>query len=551
MTISQIKELRESEDHIEFKEAKHNYPFAGGKHTDPRDRRHCVLGYVVALANEKGGCLAMGLMDKKPHQVVGSDFAENATGELEDEIYERLEIRVRTEELYDEGKRILLIHVPSRPIGQLLKFEGVPLMRTGESLREMSDAEILRVLTEQEPDFSAKVCDGLIFEDLDAAAVREMKTRYAEKQNNPTFVTLPDQQAVSDLGLVVDGKLTYAALILLGKGNAIAHFLPQYNIIIEYRRNRSMIQSDDRKEFQMPLFLAIKEVWRYIDQPLLNPKQHVQDGAYILDIPSFNEEVVREAILNACCHRSMQIQSSVVLKLYPDALTITNAGGFPIGVETSNILTVNSVPRCKLLSDVLLKTGLVEKSGQGVDKMFFYCLSEGKALPDYSGTDNYQVCLTLRAPIIDKAFVNFVRHEQELRDDAHKLNVFDLLALWKVRSRDYADIASSTLDKLEQEELVTKTKGEYFLNNKYKNTETDKSRNIPLEQLQVVQSCFEQETFISRSMLVEAFGVSLTEKQVRSLIAKLEEYDFIKRIGAGRNTQYSKTELFPKVGPKN
>lgn len=547
MTIYEIQQLRESEDHIEFKEAKHNYPFAGGKHTDPRDRRHCVLGYVVALANEKGGCLALGFMDKKPHQAVGSDFAVDKTGELVDEIYERLGIRVRTEELFENEKRMLLIHVPSRPIGQLLKFEGVPLMRTGESLREMSDAEILRVLTEQEPDFSAKICEGLTFDDLDSSAIIEMKSRYAEKQSNPTFVSLPDLQVISDLGMLVGGKLTYAALILLGKSNAIARFLPQYSIVIEYRRNKSMIQSDDRKEFQMPLFLSIKEIWHYIDQPLLNAKQHVQDGAYIYDVPSFNEEVVREAILNACCHRSMQIQSSVVLKLYPDELIITNAGGFPIGVETSNILTVNSVPRCKLLSDVLLKTGLVEKSGQGVDKMFFYCLSEGKALPDYSGTDSYQVCLTLRAPIIDKAFVNFVRNEQDLRDDTHKLNVFDLLALWKVRSRVYDDIDKKILEKLEREGLVVKTKGEYSLNANYKNSEIDKSRNIPLEQIQVVQSCFEQETFINRSMLVEAFGVSLTEKQIRTLLTKLEECNFIKRSGSGRSTQYSKTEHFPSI----
>lgn len=551
MTISEIQHLRESEDHIEFKEAKHNYPFSGGKHTDPRDRRHCVLGYVVALANELGGILALGLMDKTPHQVVGSDFANGETGALVDEIYERLSIRVRTEELFEDDKRVLLIHVPSRPIGQLLKFEGVPLMRTGESLREMSDAEILRVLTEQEPDFSAKACEGLSFDDLDPQAIAEMKSRYADKQKNPTFVTLPDSQVISDLGMKSGDKLTYAALILLGKSESIAKYLPQYSIVIEYRTSRSKIQSDDRQDYQMPLFLAIKEIWRYIDQPLLNAQQHVQDGAYILDIPSFNEEVVREAILNACCHRSMQIQSAVVLKLYPDALIITNAGGFPIGVEKSNILTVNSVPRCKLLSDVLLKTGLVEKSGQGVDKMFFYCLSEGKALPDYSGTDSYQVSLTLRAPIIDKSFVNFVRHEQQQRDDEHKLNVFDLLTLWKVRSKDFADIDQTILEKLEQDGTVVKTKGEYFLNENYKNAEADKSRNIPLEQLQVVQSCFEQETFINRSMLVEAFGVSLTEKQVRTLLSKLEEYDFVKRSGSGRSTQYAKTEHFPKIGPRN
>lgn len=68
----------------------------------------------------------------------------------------------------------------------------------------------------------------------------------------------------------------------------------------------------------------------------------------------------------------MLIQSDVVIKQYPDSIAITNAGGFPSGVDMNNILTVNSVPRSKLMSEILQKTGLVERSGQGVDKLY-YC----------------------------------------------------------------------------------------------------------------------------------------------------------------------------------
>ena len=206
-TIEELQRLRESEDHVEFKEAKRNYPFAGGKHTDPKDRRHCVLGYVVALANECGGRLVLGMADHRPHTVVGSNFAEDKVGELVDEIYKRLGIRVQYEELYSEdGRRVLVLTVPSRPIGRLLKFEGVPLMRTGESLREMSDAEIFRILSEQEPDFSAQVCEGLTMDDLDKEAIKAMKIQYADKQKNPTFQNLPDEQVLTDLELLKSGN---------------------------------------------------------------------------------------------------------------------------------------------------------------------------------------------------------------------------------------------------------------------------------------------------------------------------------------------------------
>ena len=48
-TIEELKKLREREDHVEFKKAEHNYPFAGGQKTDSRVRRHCVLGYVANI----------------------------------------------------------------------------------------------------------------------------------------------------------------------------------------------------------------------------------------------------------------------------------------------------------------------------------------------------------------------------------------------------------------------------------------------------------------------------------------------------------------------
>ena len=546
-TIEQLQGLSESEDHIEFKEAKRNYPFSGGKHTDPKDRRHGGWGYIAAVATERGGRLVLGMADRVPHTVVGSNFAENKVGELVDEIYKRLGIRVQYEELYsDEGKRVLVLIVPSRPIGRLLKFEGVPLMRTGESLREMSDAEIFRILSEQEPDFSAQICEGLTMADLDKEAIKAMKSRYADKQKNVTFRNSPDEQVLTDLELLKSGKLNYAALVLLGKSEAIRRYLPQNNIVVEFRMNHSMIQYTARKEFQLPLFIAVDEVWEYINQPASNPQLHYNDGPYIFDIPSFNEEVVREAILNAVCHRSMKIQSDVVIKQYPDTLTITNAGGFPSGVDANNILIINSTPRSKLMSEILQKTGLVERSGQGVDKMFYHCILEGKALPDFSGTDPYQVSLTFKAPILDEGFVRFIRHIQNKREDNKKLNVFELLVLYKVCMRDFENMDTTIAERLSAEGLLIKQDGCYRLPDEYKSSLSEKLKSFNLKHLQTVAECFKTNTFVNKSMLSEALGEELSDRQVRFLITKMKRAGFIDCKGGGKYIQYFKTADFPK-----
>ena len=94
ITIEQLKTMRESEDHVEFKAARKNYPYNGGSKSDPRERRRCVLGYVVALANERGGLLVLGMEDRFPHKVCGSDFAAGEERKLMDAIYNALGIRV-------------------------------------------------------------------------------------------------------------------------------------------------------------------------------------------------------------------------------------------------------------------------------------------------------------------------------------------------------------------------------------------------------------------------------------------------------------------------
>jgi ATP-dependent DNA helicase RecG len=95
MTIKEIKRLRETEDRVEFKEAKTQYAYNSG--------RKSVLGYVSAIANEGGGYLVLGVRESAPHEICGSLAFEGWEGKLEQDVYRDLKIRIRTQTLY-EGK---------------------------------------------------------------------------------------------------------------------------------------------------------------------------------------------------------------------------------------------------------------------------------------------------------------------------------------------------------------------------------------------------------------------------------------------------------------
>lgn len=108
-------------EHLEFKEAKQQFDTTK------------LLRYCVALANEGGGHLVLGVSDKLPRRVVGTQAFVAATdlNDIKSRIVDKLRIRVSAVELAHADGRVLVFAVPSRPVGQPLDFDGAYLMRAG------------------------------------------------------------------------------------------------------------------------------------------------------------------------------------------------------------------------------------------------------------------------------------------------------------------------------------------------------------------------------------------------------------------------------------
>lgn len=542
MTIEEIKKLREKEDKVEFKEAQTQYNYNNG--------RRSVIGYVVALANEGGGKLILGVKENKTglHQITGSSAWAGQEGKLKENIYRDKQVRVETEVLYEGVNRVLVIHIPSHPVGKVFKFEDVPLMRVGEDLLPMSDEQFLKIIQEQEPDFSAKICRGLNIGGLDAKAIETLKVKYAAKQNNKSFLTLPNEQVLSDLDLMKDGKLTYAALILLGTKKTIKEKLPQAKTILEFRNTEPQISHDWREEVDEPLFIGIDKIWNYIDSR--NSKIPIRSGPYIFDIPAFNEDVIREAVLNAIAHRDYSLTGETLIKIFPKKITINNPGGFPKGVTLENILTVNSTPRSRLLTDVLLKTGLVERSGQGVDKIFSLTLSEGKAEPDYSASDYFQVSLVLSADVIDMAFYAFIN---ELQDDSSSdvnLGVHEIITLAKIRNGFFANLNPEIVRQLEKDGLIKRHSGshsnKYILGEPYQSLIKQPANIGPYVTSEVknLVDVFDNADNVKIGAIVSAFDGVLSRDQVRYLVERLIADEIIDSEGKGFGTMYHIAKRF-------
>jgi len=541
ITIEKLKKLKESEDNVEFKRGEGgNISYDGGSKPKPSDRRRCILGYVTALCNEEGGFLVIGMSDNYPHEVIGTKQNLDSIGELESKIYTDTGIRPIIYELYENSKRVLVIEVPCRPAGKVFKFEDVALMRVGEELKPMSDEFYLKIINEQEPDFSQQICQDLSVSDLDEKAISILKDKYSLKQNNPNFRTLSNEQLLSDLELLKNGKLTNAALILLAKKAILNQKLPQAAVMLEYRNSENQIAFDNRIVFSEPFFILIEELWNTIN--LRNGSFPIQDGAYIFNIPFFNEEVIRESINNAITHRDYRKTSEIVVKQFPQRLDILNAGGFPIGVNLENLLKTPSTPRNRLLADVLQKTGIVERSGQGVDKIFYNTLIEGKAEPDYSKSDYFQVNLKLSAVIEDRAFALFIVAIQEELPETEKLSVLEVITLNMIKKGvTKNNLDTEIVSKLLEKKLIEKrgkTNAVYYILSKdYYDFTDEKAKYYKLQELdesQVLNTIMQfllKEGKAKMKDFVGLFEDKLSRKQVRTRVEKFVLNETIEQQG--------------------
>ena len=136
-----------------------------------------------------------------------------------------------------------------------------------------------------------------------------------------------------------------------------------------------------------------------------------------MDLPTFDEVPMREAVLNAVAHRDYRLGGSVFVRQYPQRLEVVSPGGLPPGITPENIID-QQYPRNRRLAEALGKCGLIERSGQGLNLMVESAVRHGKPLPSFVGTAVHEVRLTLEGGVRNPSFVRFIERlgEERLRN---------------------------------------------------------------------------------------------------------------------------------------
>lgn len=368
---------------LEFKEAKTQF--------DTRKLNE----YCVALANEGGGFLLLGIADKPPRQIVGTQ-AFNDTVAMTEKLFQAVGFRVDIEEVMHPEGRVLVFHIPSRPRGTAYHLDGKYLMRSGEALVPMSEDQLRRIFAEGEPDWLEEPSRS----ELDAQQVIEL----LDTQSFFELLKLPyptERKGVIDrlLGerLIDESGGTYAirrlgALLLAKHLDDFSDLARKAARVVVYAGTSKLDTKLDQTGSK-GYAVGFQGLVRFIMNQL--PQNEVIEDALRKEVKLIPEVVIRELVANALIHQDMRITgSSVMVEIYGNRIEISNPGEPIVPVER---FIDGYQSRNERLADLMRRMGICEEKSSGIDRVVqaaeFYQLPA----PDFRVSHNRTVA-TLFGP---------------------------------------------------------------------------------------------------------------------------------------------------------
>lgn len=195
-----------------------------------------------------------------------------------------------------------------------------------------------------------------------------------------------------------------------------------------------------------------------------------------------------------------------------------------------------------------MKTGLVERSGQGVDKIFSITLSEGKSEPDYKTSDLFQVSLVLKTEITNKAFHIFISQYQNSSKEP-KLGIEQIITLHKINNGISQGLNHEIINQLERIGMIEKVSGhtsKYILSNEYQvlsqNELTIGSRYI-VKEVELLMLALQGKQ-LKMGDLEEQLSNSLNRNQLKYITTKLVDDNILIRNGKGSGSSYNIARRF-------
>ncbi len=349
---------------------------------------------VCAMLNGLGGFVLFGVSDRG--EIVGQQVSAHTLEEVIQEL-RRIEPPafpdIETVAL-ENGNTVIVLRVPGG--GGPYTYDGRPYMRTPR-LRSCPTTSIMpreqyerRLLERMHAThrWENRPAEGIGIADLDHAEIVRTIDEAFRRQRMEDPGTRDPRELITGLGLMRDGQLLNAAVVLFCKADRLLPNYPQCLLRMARFRGTDKSEFIDNRQEVGNAFDLLQRGQRFLRDHLPVAGRILPDVFERIDDPLYPPAALREALANALCHRDYSIVGGAVsIAIYDDRLEVSSTGTLPFGLTTEDLTRPHtSRPWNPLIAQVFYRRGIIEAWGRGTIKMAELTEQAGLAPPEFESS---------------------------------------------------------------------------------------------------------------------------------------------------------------------
>lgn len=336
------------------------------------------LEWICGYANAQGGKIYIGCDDSG--NAIGTPNSHKLLEDIPNKIRDALGIVVGVNLLNDKDKEYIEIDVPPYPIG--ISCKGIYYYRSGSTRQVLTGPALEAFLMRKRgATWDNLPLPAFSLEDVNDELLDRFKQWGIKKGRiDQSVLDEPKKILMEKLHLMNGSYLTNAAMLLfskepekwqLGAYIKLGYFETDADLLYQDEIHGSILEQID-KVVELVHLKYMKAKISYV-------------GMQRIERYFVPEEALREAILNAICHKQYQSGVPVQISIYEDRLYIANCGCLPENWTQENLMQKHaSRPYNPNIAHVLYLAGFIESWGRGIEKICSSCEREGLPLPDYT-----------------------------------------------------------------------------------------------------------------------------------------------------------------------
>lgn len=281
---------------------------------------------------------------------------------------------------------VLVLEAPAAYDTRPFAFDGRPYQRVGTVTSVMPQERYQSLLLERahaRNRWENEVAPGVDTDDLDNEEILRTVRLGIEAGRLPESTGKDVGDILDRLQLRKDGRLLNAAVVLFG--TRLEQDYPQCQLRLARFRGIDKSAFLDSRQFHGHAFRLLDEAMAFMLRHLPIAGRFEPGRLERIDEPLFPVAALREAVINALCHRTYtHAGGAVSVAIYDDRLEIWSDGTLPFGLKPEDLKRKHdSRPRNPLIAGVFYRRGFIEQWGRGTEDIVTLCVRAGHPEPEF------------------------------------------------------------------------------------------------------------------------------------------------------------------------